>query len=279
MNWDSIRSNKPNELAVAWILLPLMTFGLVYAINPWNILLCSLGNPLFEWAVDTLQIAVRSDMIARMFFFILFTYCHMLLPTGLYYLRNNRRTAYVILLVWGIFVSPTVAKVIGYVVVHGLSNPPNSTWSYTEEKAYPNGIVVTAVVEAEEWAQDEPPRTTRNYSVKFDGKTEFVGTFNGEINKALRIGGVIVLAAHAEFSIRSSDGVWRYVHASSTAELHQQSIAFEAAQQTLINQWKGLEIVGLHPDEKAILLQEGKSKTPFCIGFDENGKNLEFRSH
>ena len=115
MNKNNMRRNKLITFAVAWILLPLVTFGLVFATNPMNILRCSLGNPLFELAVDTLQIAVRRDVIARVFFGLVFTYCHMLLPTGLYYLRINRRVAYVILLVWVIFVCATVAQQVGWV--------------------------------------------------------------------------------------------------------------------------------------------------------------------
>jgi hypothetical protein len=157
-------------------------------------------------------------------------------------------------------------------------NPPRGTRTYTEEKAYPEGLVVTAIVTAQEWAQDEPARTTRACSVNFDGKTEAVGTFKGEINRALRIRGVIVLVAYAEFSIRSTDGAWRHVNASTTAELQQQGIRFAVSQQPLTTQWKWLEIADVDPDGRAIVMRDRKDGSLFCISFDEQGSNLEFRS-
>jgi hypothetical protein len=160
----------------------------------------------------------------------------------------------------------------------GCAEPPHRTWTYTEQKTYPDGIVVTAVVKAEEWAQDEPPRTTREYSVTFDGKTEAVGAFGGEINRVLWSRGVLILLAYAEFSIRSTDGAWRHVNASATAELQQQGVRFAGPEQPLAAQWKWLEIAGADPEERAIVLRDRKDGSPFCISFDEKGNNLEFKS-
>ena len=160
----------------------------------------------------------------------------------------------------------------------GVPNPPNRTWTYTEQKTYPDGIIVTAVVKAEEWAQDAPPRTTREYSVTFDGKTEVVGVFKGKINRVLRTRDVLLLLAHVEFSIRSTDGAWRHVNAGATAELQQQGIRFAVAEQPLATQWKWLEIADVDPNERAVILRDRKGGAPFCISFDENGNNLEFKS-
>ena len=156
---------------------------------------------------------------------------------------------------------------------------PHRAWTYTEDKVYPDGIVVSAVVKAEEWAADEPARTTREYSVTIDDHSESVGLFKGEVNRAVRVHGVIILAAYSEFSIRSLDGAWVHVAANTTAELHQHGISFAPSVQQFTNKWNWLEIVDIDPAGRAIILQERKDIAPFCIGFDETGRNLEFRSH
>lgn len=116
MNWRAIRKRREVELAVAWLLLPLSMFAVAFAIAPWPLLWCSLGNPLFELAVDGFQVIVRSDAVSRCIFFLLFTYCHMLLPTGLYYLRKDRRVSVAVLAVWVLFVGTTALKAIAYTI-------------------------------------------------------------------------------------------------------------------------------------------------------------------
>jgi len=52
MNWQTIYKRREVELLVAWLLLPLAMFGVAFLITPWVIVICSLGNPLFEYFVD-----------------------------------------------------------------------------------------------------------------------------------------------------------------------------------------------------------------------------------
>jgi hypothetical protein len=113
MDLRTICRRRGIEVFVVWLMLPLVMFGLAFLIKPWVLLICSLGNPLFEPLVDGFQVIIRSDSVSRVFFGLVFIYCHMLLPTALYYLSRNRRLSLVLLSVWTVFVSSTVLNLAG----------------------------------------------------------------------------------------------------------------------------------------------------------------------
>ena len=155
----------------------------------------------------------------------------------------------------------------------------NRIWSYTEEKAYSNGIVVSAIVTAEKWAYDEPPSKTRRYFVSVDGERSFVGQFSGTITNVARIGGVVVVTAYSEFAIRDIDGVWSYMGASSSAELHRMGMAFAPNAKELVKERRRLEIMSIDPASRRILMKDRYDPDPvitYSITFDENGENLNF---
>jgi hypothetical protein len=114
MNWQTIGKRREVELLVVWFVLPVAMFGVAFLIAPWALIICSLGNPLFEYIVDGFQAIIRSDAVSRVFFGMVFIYCHMLLPTALYYLSRDRRISLLVLSVWVFFVGSTLLKVAGW---------------------------------------------------------------------------------------------------------------------------------------------------------------------
>ncbi|MHC4112022.1 MAG: hypothetical protein ACYSUY_13190 [Planctomycetota bacterium] len=101
-----------SNVALPWIILPLLMFACVFAVSPWILVRCTLGNPLFELFVDFFQIILRSDAVSRFLFVIVFLYCHMMLPTAIYYCRRNRRTFAVTSVIWTVFTISTVINAI-----------------------------------------------------------------------------------------------------------------------------------------------------------------------
>jgi hypothetical protein len=154
---------------------------------------------------------------------------------------------------------------------------PADKWTYSESKSYPGGVTVAAVIKAEMWAADEPPRLTRDYAITVDGRTVPLSGFKGEINRVFRNDRIVIAAAYCEFAIRSVDGDWSYVAACSTAELHQQGVPFAADHADLVDKWKWLEIENVDLNHGIIELRDRDEKTPYQIGFDDAGRNLEFR--
>ena len=106
-----MRIRKLLEYGLVWLVFPGVVFGLIFVINPWILLHCTLGNPFFEMMVDTFQVVLGSDAVSRFIFFILFLYVHMLLPTSLWYYKKNKKVFKVTILIWVIVAGATLLNV------------------------------------------------------------------------------------------------------------------------------------------------------------------------